>query len=68
LQTWVKCPKCNECNDLVRQNPLKRTKKNGWIVASKRIKCGFCGTTFYSDKGTRRENMGLDYGAGETAF
>lgn len=67
LRTWAKCPKCNECGDLTRLSPLKRTK-NGLIVTGTQIKCGFCGTTFTSTKGTRRENMGFDWGAGETSF
>ena len=67
LQTWVKCPHCGEIDDLTRLNPLKKTK-NGTIVASDRIKCGYCKKTFRSKKGTRRENMGLDYGAGTRSF
>lgn len=67
LQTWVKCPYCGEIEDLTRLNPLKKTG-NGLIVAGTTIKCGSCGQTFFSEKGTRRENMGFDYGAGQTSF
>lgn len=67
LQTWVCCPFCGEIDDLVRLRPLKRTKFNGSFVNHESpIKCGYCKKTFYSEKGTRRENMGLDYGIGQT--
>lgn len=67
LSTWIKCPGCGEIENLRRLNPLKKTK-NGLIVAGTTIKCESCGTLFFSEKGTRRENMGFDYGAGETGL
>ena len=42
---------------------MKRTL-NGLIVAGKRVKCESCKTVFITESGTRRENMGEDYGAG----
>lgn len=66
LRTWVSCPGCGETDDLVRLNPLKRTK-NGMIVAGKKVKCRKCGTVFETEMGTRKENMGMDYGAGEVS-
>jgi len=71
LRTWASCPKCRETELLKRLNPIKRLDgprgSKEKIVASRRVKC-ICGTIFYTDQGLRRENMGEDYGAGETSF
>ena len=69
---WVSCPKCNECSDLHRigevGNLYVRNKQGKMGVRqSRRVKCGFCGTIFFTDDVTMLESMGKDT-VGETSF
>jgi hypothetical protein len=62
--SWICCPKCGECEGLKRLQPIKETR-NGKIVVGNKIECEFCGTLFVSEKATRKEAFGFDYGAGK---
>lgn len=63
---WVKCPECGECTDLKRIGQVgnlyvrdKKTLKMA-VKQSDRVKCGYCGTTFFTDEPTMVEAMGRD--------
>jgi len=62
---WVCCPACKECTDLHRigkvGNLYVRNKdgKMG-IKHSRKVRCGFCGTIFYTDEAIMTEAMGRD--------
>ncbi len=71
--SWVKCPKCGESGDLVRQGPalnIGTKRKRGAVPAWKAtvlttsvcsaVRCGFCGHVFNTTQPTRRESFGYD--------
>lgn len=56
LNKWLGRP---ETNEGPKYRPMQRSRKHR-VAHSDKIKCGFCGTVFYSEEATIFEAMGRD--------
>lgn len=62
---WICCPACRECVDLHRVGQVgnlyvrNRDGKMG-VKHSRKVRCGFCGTVFYTDENVMVEAFGRD--------
>jgi len=72
LMRWIRCPKCEEITDLHRIGSVGeiRVKANQKLTMthSKRVKCGFCNTTFLTDGAIIWETFGRDSQPEEQSF